>query len=431
MNNRQAIEFLNDHLNIELIPNTEEGGFFYPTYKSELKLPNNLFSDLDTPKSERSLGDAIYYLVTKHSPSRIHRVMGDIIYHFYTGEPVEILLIYPDGHKPQSEIILFGNNLAAGQVPMKSIPGGTWMGARINGDGDYALMGVTLSPGFDQADYQIADPEEFKRSHKQYTKFIDSLSPAQSFYIFDIDENMLSLPTKIILFPKNDKADPIEISQEDHDREKDNIGKNGQFKNYELISPDSYRYFNDITEEEEQNGQGEHFVIDIEKAVSDGSYKGPSWKVFSYAVENNRPLAIITARGHSEGIIKAGIRRLVELKVIPGMPNLLEVQCVNNSDMKKALEAKATEEERSKGRINSARRKRIAAREFVESCVKEYGEIPEHKFGMSDDNKDNVYSVIQAMADSKEKFGHMRFYVINTHQGDFVKLEVEHLIARS
>lgn len=91
------------------------------------------------------------------------------------------------------------------------------------------------------------------------------------------------------------------------------------------------------------------------------------------------------------------------------------------------MEAKATDEERAKGRINSAMRKRIAAREFVASCVQEFGHIPAHKFGMSDDNKDNVYSVIQAMADSKESFPHMRFYVINTHHGDFVKMEIEYL----
>ena len=112
------------------------------------------------------------------------------------------------------------------------------------------------------------------------------------------------------------------------------------------------------------------------------------------------------------------------------MPNLLEVQCVNNPDMKEALEVQATEEEKSMGKINSARRKRIAVRSFVEKQITEFGEYPKHKFGMSDDNKDNVYSVIQALADSKEKFPHMRFYVINSHKGDFVKLEVEQLLPR-
>jgi len=427
MSDRQIIKYLNKELDINLMPNKDEGGYFYSTYRSNLKLPSELFPDLAKPESDRPLGDAIYYVVTKNSPSRMHRTMSDIIYHFYSGDAIEMLLIYPEGHDPKTEIVLFGNNFSTGEVPLKAIPGGTWMGSRIKVGGEFATMGVTLSPGFVPEDYQIAIPKDLISKHDEYKNFIESLNPAQSFYIFDIDENMLSLPTKVILFPKNDKHKPIEITQKDHDREKDNIGVRGEFEDYRIIGPDSYRFFNDITREEKRKGTREHFLNDIEKAVKEGSFKGPSWKVFEYAVKNDRPMAIITARGHSEGVIRAGLRRLFELNQIPSMPNLLDVQCVNNPDMKTALELKATEEEISGGRINSAGRKRIAAREFVENSVEEFGHLPEHKFGMSDDNKDNVYSVIQAMADSKEKFGHMRFYVINTHHGDLVKLEVEKL----
>jgi hypothetical protein len=144
-------------------------------------------------------------------------------------------------------------------------------------------------------------------------------------------------------------------------------------------------------------------------------------------VNNHLPTAIITARVHISEVIDAGMKRLMELGAISQMPRIMDIQCVNNPVMKLALESKATKEEKSKGKINSSMRKRIATREFVEASVETFGHIPTHKFGMSDDTKDNVYSVIQAMADSKDKFPHMRFYVINTHHGDFVKMEVEYL----
>ena len=349
----QVVNFKDLKAHLGLKHNDKEGGFLSLTYNAKLSLPNNLFPDLPQANPERTLGGAIYYVITEHSPSRMHRTMADVIYHFYSGDPVEILLVYPSGHKPASEIITFGADLSAGQLPMKTIPGGTWMGSRVHDGGTIAIMGVTMAPGFHSIDYQIANIDEFKADHPQYAEFVDKLYERQSFYIFDIDENMLSLPTKIILFPKDDKGKSIEITQEEHDVEKDNIQKKGKFQDYKIISSRSYRFFNDITDEERKSGLREHFLEDIEEAFQDGTFKGPSWGVFSYAVQNQRPMAIVTARGHSQGVIHAGLLRLVELGAIPNMPNLLEVQCVNNPDMKEALEVQATEEEKSKGKINS------------------------------------------------------------------------------
>lgn len=403
-----------------------EGGFISAHYRSNTVLPDPIFPNLPTTINGRHLSGAIYYTITTNSPSSMHRTLGDMIYHFYSGDPVEMLLIYPDGHTPKCETIIFGNDILSGQRPIKTIPGGTWMGSRIVDHGNYAVMGVTMAPGYNDADYELADYKTFTEQYPEHSNFVDKLFERQSVYIFDIDENMLSLPTKVVLFSK-EGSDVLHITQNEYETHKKEIGQKGKFAAYEIRIPGSFRFFNDLTKEEREAGQQEHFISDIQEAFDNNTHQGPSWGVLQHAVDNGRPVAIITARGHSKEVIKAGMRHLKKIGAISQAVNLLEVQCVNNPTMSAALIAKATDEERQKGRLNSARKKRVAAREFITKCVEIYGAFPKHKFGMSDDNADNVYSVIQAMADMKEAHPHMRFYVINTHHGDWVKMEVEKL----
>ena len=68
--------------------------------------------------------------------------------------------------------------------------------------------------------------------------------------------------------------------------------------------------------------------------------------------------------------------------------------------------------------------KRVAINNLVESALKIYGSVPEHRFGMSDDDPNNVDLIIKAMCECKNKYPDKRFFVINTHKGEHVKLEV-------
>jgi predicted cupin superfamily sugar epimerase len=145
---------------LELQPNPAEGGLFASTYTASLSIPANLLPGFANPPESRAICSAIYYFLDKTGFSALHRVKSDMLYHFYTGNPVQMLLLYPPGRPNRSEVFVLGNDLANGSLPMKLVPGGTWLGSRLLPGGEYALMGVSMAPGFDPADYQIAKREE-------------------------------------------------------------------------------------------------------------------------------------------------------------------------------------------------------------------------------------------------------------------------------
>lgn len=118
---------------LKLSPHPVEGGHFRETYRS--------------PHST-----AIYYLLEGVGVSEMHRLPGDEVYHFYGGDPLETLLLFPDG---TGRVVTVGSDLVAGQAPQLVIPGGVWQGSvRVNGAFGWSLIGATMAPGFEYADYE-------------------------------------------------------------------------------------------------------------------------------------------------------------------------------------------------------------------------------------------------------------------------------------
>lgn len=163
-----------DWLNLK--PNDFEGGFFAETYKSSIRIPDKDLSGFPATENGRPLSSSIYYFVTKDSYSVLHRVTGDMTYHFYYGQPIEILLLYPDNYPNHSETCILSNDISIGGLPMKTIPGGTWIGSRMVLGGSYALMGVTMSPGFHPNDYSIGRRAELIKVYPERELLITVLS---------------------------------------------------------------------------------------------------------------------------------------------------------------------------------------------------------------------------------------------------------------
>ena len=134
-------------LNLE--PHPIEGGFFRRTYTSP--------GSLDLERGKRAHGTAIYYLLEPGTFSELHVLDSDEIFHFYLGAPVEMLQLFPDG---RSAVFTLGPDLAAGQEVQVVVPAGVWQGTRLIGDGKLALLGCTVTPGFDFADYRNAPAAE-------------------------------------------------------------------------------------------------------------------------------------------------------------------------------------------------------------------------------------------------------------------------------
>jgi predicted cupin superfamily sugar epimerase len=84
-----------------------------------------------------------------------------------------MLLLLPDG---TSRVVLMGTDIADGMEPQVIVPGGVWQGCRLRAGGRYALMGTTMSPGFDPRDFEIGDRDALLASHASLRELITALT---------------------------------------------------------------------------------------------------------------------------------------------------------------------------------------------------------------------------------------------------------------
>jgi len=134
---------------LRLEPHPIEGGSYRRTYTSA--------AVLELPRGNRPSTTAIYYLLEPSTFSEMHVLESDEIFHFYYGDPVEMLQLFPDG---RSAVFTLGPDLQAGQQVQLLVPAGVWQGTRLIGNGRVALLGCTVTPGFDFADYRNAPSDE-------------------------------------------------------------------------------------------------------------------------------------------------------------------------------------------------------------------------------------------------------------------------------
>lgn len=241
----------------------------------------------------------------------------------------------------------------------------------------------------------------------------------KSFYFFDFDDNVAHLATTIVLFHK-ETGEEIEVSSAEFARIHHSIGKSGAYKDYSLDINDetgSFRNFRDLPVHIETE---QSFVKDIESAIAEKDFlwKAPSWNCFFHATYNQRPISVITARGHGKSTIKAGINLMVQDGHLPIDPNYLSIYPVSNPEVRK-------HELGDPGLLASVPElKRTAIRESVEEAIRQYGHNPYHRFGMSDDDPKNIELITEEMRDLKRKYSEMSFFVIQTFSDGFTKNEV-------
>jgi predicted cupin superfamily sugar epimerase len=157
------------HLNLE--PHPIEGGYFRESFRSSDVLPQSV---LPWNAGPRSLCTAIYYLLTPQTVSAMHRLPTAEIFHFYLGDPVQMLQLWPDG---TSKTLILGADIANGQLLQTVVPGGVWQGSFLLSGGHFALLGATMAPGFDYGDYLSGDRDELERGWPDQAKLIKKLTP--------------------------------------------------------------------------------------------------------------------------------------------------------------------------------------------------------------------------------------------------------------
>jgi predicted cupin superfamily sugar epimerase len=156
---------------LQLEPHPREGGWFRQTWKAEETIPQEALPGRYA--GVRSAGTAIYYLLEPNNFSEMHKLASGEVFHFYLGDAVEMLQLWPDG---SGKRVVLGQDLARGELLQTVVPQGVWQGSRLVAGGTMALLGCTVSPGFDYADYASGTREELVRGWPAWRELIDGLT---------------------------------------------------------------------------------------------------------------------------------------------------------------------------------------------------------------------------------------------------------------
>ncbi|MCH2214331.1 MAG: cupin domain-containing protein [Flavobacteriales bacterium] len=152
---------------LNLLPHPE-GGYYRETYRADpFSVPPK---ELGIDK-ERNLSTAIYFLLTKGNFSAFHRIKQDEVWHHYLGDAIAIHCISPEG---AYEKLLLGKEFENGELPQHVVTGGTWFASETLGE--YSLAGCTVAPGFDFADFEMAERTILLSYYSEHRDVITALT---------------------------------------------------------------------------------------------------------------------------------------------------------------------------------------------------------------------------------------------------------------
>jgi len=152
---------------LELLPHPE-GGWYKEVYRAEESIaPEGLPERFDGP---RSFCTSIYFLLAGDNVSTFHRIKSDELWHFYAGDGLTVHIIAADG---EYNALQLGNG--PGETFQGMVPAGSWFGAEPK-DSGYALVGCTVAPGFDFADFELAERSRLTSEFPQHRELIERLT---------------------------------------------------------------------------------------------------------------------------------------------------------------------------------------------------------------------------------------------------------------
>jgi uncharacterized protein len=145
-----------------------ERGYYRETYRSSSEVQSERHG------GNRAASTAIYFLVTANEPTTfLHRLVSDEVFHLYDGGPLEIVRLFEDR---RWDIAVLGMNLDEGERPQIVIPAGTWFGTELRAGASHCLVGCTVAPGFDFADFEMAQGPELEARYPAVAERIRLMS---------------------------------------------------------------------------------------------------------------------------------------------------------------------------------------------------------------------------------------------------------------
>ncbi len=142
-----------------------EGGWFKEVYRAAETVPESALPDRFD--GDRAFSTAIYFLLESDDFSAFHRIHQDEIWHFYAGSPLTVHCINEEGAYSQVHV---------GETPMAVIPAGWTFGATVDVPGGFALLGCTVAPGFDFADFEMPTRAELLTDYPAHAAIIERLT---------------------------------------------------------------------------------------------------------------------------------------------------------------------------------------------------------------------------------------------------------------
>lgn len=157
-----------EHLHLSPHP---EGGYYREVYRSKGIVPHAALKNAFD--GDRNYCTSIYFLLTSDNFSAFHRLKQDEVWHFYAGSPLYIHVINPDGTYQRNEL---GLDLTTGIAPQFVVPAGRWFASSVKEPNSFSLVGCTVAPGFDFADFEMADRNELMVEYPQHSQIITELT---------------------------------------------------------------------------------------------------------------------------------------------------------------------------------------------------------------------------------------------------------------
>lgn len=148
-----------------------EGGFYKETYRSEGVISQN---ELPSEYSgSRSYATGIYFMLTSGTFSAFHKILQDEMWHFYDGDAIELHMITEDGNY---SCVHIGRDIENGEHLQYVVPCGVWFASRVKNGAEYALLGCTVAPGFDFADFIMPNTTEMTAMFPKHEGIIRELT---------------------------------------------------------------------------------------------------------------------------------------------------------------------------------------------------------------------------------------------------------------
>lgn len=148
-----------------------EGGWYREVYRSALVHPRSSLPPGFA--GDRPACTHIFFLLEQKGFSAFHRIQSDELWHFYDGDPLIVYEINAAGHLTEH---LLGTDPGRQQSLFCVIRAGSWFGSRVAPGSHYSLVGCTVAPGFDFADFELADRAVLQTAFPAHAQLIASLT---------------------------------------------------------------------------------------------------------------------------------------------------------------------------------------------------------------------------------------------------------------